>query len=135
MDKSEIKCSLRTDVLPVQQTRPRGPQTHLSSRNRKIFLRIKCDRCVNIFINTHLIFQIKTRANIILTTRTFSLHSAELNIRTTESSYSTLLAQRGSICHGSSDVRFYKMTNLFWSVITYRLVCVMVIVIERKRNL
>jgi hypothetical protein len=116
----------------VQQKRPRGPQTLLSSGNRKIFLRIKCYRFVNIFINTHLLFQIKTRANIILTTRKFSLHIAELNTRTTESSHSPLLAEFGSICHGSFDVRFHKMTNLFWSVITYRLVCLVVIVIEGK---
>jgi hypothetical protein len=98
------------------------PEAHRPSclvGNERHFFHIKCDRCVNIFISTHLLFQM--RANIILTTRTFPLHIAELNTRKTESSYSPLLVQIGSICHGGSDVRFHKMTNLFWSVITYRL--------------
>ena len=58
----------------------------------------------------------------------FSLHNAELNTRTIESSYSPVYI--GSIFHLRFDVRFHKMKNLFWPVITCSLICLVVTVIE-----
>jgi hypothetical protein len=88
------------------------------------------DRGVNIFTNTHLLFRIKMCVKLILTLRTFSLYSTELNTRKTLSSYSP--SHIGSICHCRFDVSFHKIKNLFWAVITYSVISMVVIVIEGK---
>jgi hypothetical protein len=60
------------------------------------------------FINIHLLFKIKIRANIFLNLLTFSLYSAELNIRKTESSYSHLQID------SKSDVWLTMHRNSVW---------------------